>query len=115
GPGYAQKVSGNGSVGSRVFTDSNGKAHVRPFGLQSDAGGGGNTGMLGIPGAIALLGPLRRRWRGALLIGILAAGTVLAIVTSEGRGAILAAFAAAFAYVGLSVVSKRLIPTLGGL
>ena len=72
--------------------------------------------MLGIPAAIALLGPLRRRrLRGTLLVGLLAVGTVLAVVTSQGRGAILATFAALFAYVGLSVVSKRLIPTLGGL
>lgn len=115
GSGYAAKVNGTGSVAGRVFTDSSGKSHVRPFGLQSDAGGGGNTGMLGIPAAIALLGALRRRWRSALLMGILAVGIVLAVATSEGRGAILASFAALFAYVGLSVVSRRLLPTLGGL
>jgi hypothetical protein len=116
GPGYAQKVNGTAGVSGRVFTDSSGTAHVRPFGLQSDAGGGGNTGMLGVAAAIALLGPLRsRRWRGILLAGVLAAGTVLAVVTSDGRGALVASFAALFAYIGLSVVSKRLIPTLGGL
>lgn len=73
--------------------------------------------MLGVAAAIALLGPLRRRrrWGETLLIAILAAGTVLAVVTSDGRGALVASFVALFAYVGLSVVSKRLIPTLGGL
>lgn len=116
GPGYARLVNGTGGVSGRTFTDSSGKSHVRPMGLQSDAGGGGNTGMLGVAAAIALLGPLRRRkLRETLLIGILAVGTVLAVVTSDGRGAILASFAVLLAYVGLSVVSKRLIPTLGSL
>jgi hypothetical protein len=117
GPGYARLINGStGGLSGRTFTDSSGKSRVRPMGLQSDAGGGGNTGMLGVAAAIALLGPLRRRrWLETLLIGVLAAGTVLAVVTSDGRGAVLASFAALFAYVGLSVVSKRLIPTLGGL
>lgn len=116
GPGYSQKVLGTGNVAGRTFTTSNGVAHVRPFGLQSDDGGGGDTGMLGVAAAIALLGPLRRRrWRETTFIALMAIGTILAIVTSQGRGAILASFATLLAYVGLSVVSRRLIPTLGGL
>lgn len=115
GPGYSQKVLGTGTVSGRVFTDSSGNSHVRPFGLQSDAGGGGNTGMLGVAAAIALLGPLRRRWWPTLLAACLSIGTVLALVTSDGRGAVLAAFAAVVAYVFLSVVSKRLVPTLLGV
>lgn len=116
GPGYAQRVNGTGGTAGRVFTDSSGKSRVRPFGLQSDSGGGGNTGMLGLPAALALLGPLRRRrWRETAVLGVLAAGAVLAVATSAGRGAVLASFAAILVYVGLSVVSKRLIPTLGAL
>lgn len=115
GPGYAQKVNGTGSVAGRVFVDSSGHTHVRPFGLQSDAGGGGNTAILGLAAALALLGPLRRRWRTTAFVAVMSIGIVLAIVTSEGRGVVLAAAATLIAYIVLTVVTRRLVPTLMGV
>lgn len=113
GPGYAKFLNGEG-VGGRTFATENGD-RVRPFGLGSDAGGGGFIAVLGIPGGIALITLARRRPKHALVALALSAGAVLAVVTSQGRGVVVAGFVMVLAYAGLSVTARRLIPTLTGI
>jgi hypothetical protein len=111
GPGYALRLSGKGDVAARTFVDKNRTAHVRPFGLGADVGVGGNFGVIGLMAAIALgaYAWKRKLGRWALLLTPL---VLLAIVTSQGRTVLVASFIGVLAYVVLSTVGNRLIPTL---
>jgi hypothetical protein len=91
GPGYAQRISGSGSVSGRVYTDSEGKVRVRPPALGSDFGFGGYVGVLALPGLLVLLSAASRH-RAAILI--LCLGALLAVATSLQRTAVLGAVAA---------------------
>jgi hypothetical protein len=57
GPGYAARIkggdSGLGAVSSRTFDTTSGQQRVRPPGLGSDEGVGGEWGMLALGGALA--------------------------------------------------------------
>jgi hypothetical protein len=111
GPGYAKRIQGTGDVAARSFADKAGTKRVRPFGLASDVGVGGYVGLIGTIGAIALLASAwkRRVGRWALLLTPL---VLLAVVTSQGRTILLITFLGVLAYLGMSTVSNRLIPTI---
>lgn len=114
GPGYAERIDGSGDVSGRTFSDAAGEARVRPFGLGADSGGGGIAGLLALPAALALIGLIGRR-REALVALPLLAGIGLAIITSQGRGILIAAIGALLAYAMLTMLSRRLVPTLVGI
>ena len=114
GPGYSKFLNGGDGLSGRTFATDSGD-RVRPFGLGGDAGGGGFIGVLAIPGAIALIGLAWRRPKYAAVALALSVGSILAVVTSQGRGVVIAGFAMVFAYAGLSVSARRLVPTLVGI
>jgi glycosyltransferase involved in cell wall biosynthesis len=114
GPGYRERIEGEGVAG-RTFSDGNDVDRVRPFGLGSDSGVGGVWGMIALPAGLALLTLARRRKVEALIAGVLSAGAVLAIVTSQGRASVVAAFIAVSAYVLLTVSRRRIVPTVVAL
>jgi hypothetical protein len=105
GPGYAERISGTGSVSGRVYTDTSGTEHVRPPALGSDLGFGGFVGVLALPGLLALLaiGRPRGRW----LALVLCLGALLAVATSLQRTAVLGAVFAAVAFAALSASAGR--------
>jgi hypothetical protein len=110
GPGYATRLEGSGEIGARTFTDGTGQARVRPFGLAADSGQGGFIGLLALPATIALVSLARNRWRWVALVLGFAVG--LAIITSQGRTVLIGSFVAVLAYVMLTIVGRRLVPTL---
>ena len=114
GPGYADRINGEG-VASRTFRDDSGEEHVRPFGLGSDSGQGAIFGMLALPAALTLLA-LTRGTRYRLLAAPAAIGVALAVITSQGRGAVIATVVTLLGFAALSIVSsKRIGPTLVGI
>ncbi|MEA2269600.1 MAG: hypothetical protein QOC64_2210, partial [Solirubrobacteraceae bacterium] len=115
GPGYSQRLEGAGGVAGRTFAGANGVSRVRPFGLAADVGGGGLIAVLAVPAGLALIGSAWRRPRHAALAVLLSLGVVAAIVTSQGRGVVLAAFVIVGAYAAISVSARRLVPTLAGI
>jgi hypothetical protein len=116
GPGYAARVNGTGNFngGGSAFTDTAGVQRVRPFGLGSDIGAGGTFGVLALAGIFAL-GSLEARLRDRVIAALLAVGAVAAIVTSEGRGVIVAAAATVLAYGLMTATSNRRLASLAGL
>jgi hypothetical protein len=110
GPGYASRITGTDQVSGRVFYDNSGAAHVRPFGLADDSGEGGFVAMLALPAALALVSLGRGRWRWLALL--LAFPIVLGIATSQSRTVIIGAVVAVMAYLTMTVVARRLLPTL---
>jgi hypothetical protein len=114
GPGYEQRIFGSGIVSGRTFVDGSGVSRVRPFGLTSDSGGGGLLALLTLPAALALLGLARTRAVALLAIPMLG-GISLAIFTSQGRAVLIGAVLAAIAYVALTALSRRLVPTMAAI
>jgi hypothetical protein len=114
GPGYAERISGTGSVSGRVYADESGTVHVRPPALGSDLGFGGFVGVLALPGLLALLaiGRPSDRWIALLLC----LGALLAVATSLQREAVLGAVIAAIALAVLSAsAGRRATRVLAGL
>ena len=114
GPGYEQRIFGTGDVSGRTFQDAKGLSRVRPFGLTSDSGGGGLMALLTLPAALALLGLARTRGIALLALPLLA-GISLAVFTSQGRAVFIGAVVALIAYVSLTVLSRRLVPTIAAV
>lgn len=114
GPGYSKFLNGGDGLSGRTFATDDGD-RVRPFGLGSDAGGGGFIAVLGLPGAIALVALARRRTKFAALALALSAGALVAVITSQGRGVIVAGFVMILAYTALSVTARRVVPTLAAI
>jgi len=107
GPGYRERVYGEGGVSGRVYYAAGG-AHVRPPALGSDEGFGGYVGVLALPGALALLaaGGIRRKPWLAVLLSV---GALLAIATSLQREAVLGGVAAVAMFALLSFSSGRAV------
>jgi hypothetical protein len=116
GPGYAERVLGTGSFsgGGRAFSTGQAGFDTRPFGLGSDSGDGGLFGALALGGILALASlSTHRRY---LLFAVAAgAGATLAIVTSQGRAAIVAAVLILIAFILLSATSRTRVTSLLGL
>jgi hypothetical protein len=113
GPGYAARINGTDQLSGRVFYDNSGQAQVRPFGLADDSGEGGFVGLLALPAAIALVTLTRGRWR--WLAVLLTFPIIVGIATSQGRTVIIGAVVTLIAYVGMTVVARRLLPTLAAI
>jgi hypothetical protein len=115
GQGYADKIYGiKGGVSARGFLDNTGELRTRPFALGSDMGFGGALGVLAAPSALAIFALIKHR---SLLVAAIpfAAGTVLAVVTSQARIAILGALAGVGIYVLFGSVARRSLATMGAV
>lgn len=115
GPGYEQRLfsQGNFEFAGRTFNDTSGTTHVRPFGLGSEAGSGGIVAALAVGGLLAFAS-LFRRLRYVLLAVALAIIVTAAVVTSQGRGAIVCGFVVAIGFGLLASRSRgRVTATLG--
>jgi hypothetical protein len=100
GPGYADRVLGVGGgfqLAGRSFYTSSGQLENRPFGLGSDAGDGGLVGAFAVGGLLAL-GAMARRRRDIAFVVVMGVAAVTAIVTSQGRAALVAAVVVALSY-----------------
>lgn len=113
GPGYASKVNGTGDVSSRQYFDDAGVTHVRPFALGGDAGAGALLGVVSLGAALALLAMPRRVSPRLLLV--LCIGPPLAIITGQGRTAVIAGIVALLVFVLLATSAPRLVPTLAAV
>ncbi len=89
GTGYGERIAGNGLGQTGRTYVSEGVSHPRPPALGSDSGFGGGTGVLALPGLIALLaaGRLRRRWP----VMLCCLGALLGIISSASRTSIVIA------------------------
>ncbi|MGO9321424.1 MAG: hypothetical protein ACLQBY_11575 [Solirubrobacteraceae bacterium] len=103
GPGYNSRINGANGLSGRTYS-SEGVARPRPPALGSDSGFGGSTGVLALPGLLALLSigrVRRRRWVTVLLL----AGALLGVATAASRSSIVIAVVALLAYAILSVLA----------
>ncbi len=82
------KIDGTDGIAPRGFADSTGQEHTRPFALGSDMGFGGMVGLLAAPAVFALLSLSRNR-KLKVAASVMAAGVVMAVVTSQARVAIV--------------------------
>jgi hypothetical protein len=114
GPGYAERVNATGDVEGRYFVDEQGEVRTRPFGLGSDIGFGGALALLAAPGALALIALSAGRLRGLVALP-LAAGVVVAAVTSQARFAVVGSVLAVVAYLLLGALSRRRIASVGSV
>ncbi|HZV73363.1 MAG TPA: hypothetical protein VFF79_06575 [Conexibacter sp.] len=116
GPGYAQRVLGQGNfqLSGRTFASQSGQNRTRPFGLGSDAGAGGVFGAFALGGILALAS-LFTRMRYLLLAVVLAIGASTAIITSQGRGVIVCSVIVVLAYGLLTATSQGRVTSLLGL
>jgi hypothetical protein len=122
GPGYSELELGGKGLSGRTFV-SEGETRVRPPGLGTDAGFGGDIGLLAVPACLALLAGSyrRRRWPAALL----SLAAMVAVATGLGRLQVVGALVAVLAFVSLAFSTlmsnggrravRRLTPVLGVL
>lgn len=115
GPGYAERVLGEGNfqLSGRTFAAASGQNRTRPFGLGSDAGAGGVFGAFALGGILALAS-LFTRLRYLLLAVVLAIGASTAVVTSQGRGVIVCSAVVLLAFGLLTATSRGRVTTLLG-
>ncbi|HEY6887602.1 MAG TPA: hypothetical protein VI300_07480 [Solirubrobacter sp.] len=114
GPGYAERVLATGRFvdAGRTFAATEDVNRVRPFGLGSDAGAGGVMGAFALGALLAMIAR-GRRLRYLLLAAALATFVVTAIVTSQGRGAVVSAAIILIAYGGFTIAAGgRLVALL---
>ena len=99
GPGYTEKVLGtNGVTGTTFF--AGGEGRVRPLGLGSDIGFGGNVAGIALPGILMLLATARARRRWVFVLLCLA--VLLGVAVSLSRTDVLGAVVILFAFTVLS-------------
>jgi hypothetical protein len=99
GPGYTEKVLGtNGVTGTTFF--AGGEGRVRPLGLGSDIGFGGDVAGIALPGILMLLATARarRRW----IYALLCIAALLGVAVSLSRTDVLGAAVIVFAFTVLS-------------
>lgn len=114
GPGYSSRIYGTGDVSGRVFVDSSGVRHVRPFALGGDSGFGGYLGFLAAPAALVLLAFVRRStWRVLAIPPLIA--VALAVLTSQSRSSLLATIFALAVFAAMAVASQRSLRAVVGL
>ena len=112
GPGYSKLELGTGGLVARTFVNAAGLAQVRPPGLGGEDGFGGFICLIAVPGAVVLLSSLRR---GLKLGWLLIPATILAIagiVTSQTRLDVVGSVIALFAFLALTVTSRRGVTVL---
>jgi hypothetical protein len=116
GPGYAERVLAQGRFtdSGRTFATTNDRSRTRPFGLGSDAGAGGIMGALALGGLLVMVTRFGRL-RHLLFAAAMALGVVIAIVTSQGRGAVVAAMIVVVSYGVLTATSGRRLASLLGV
>ncbi len=102
GSGYNSRVYGKGAPKYVV----EGEAHVRPLGLGSDSGFSASIGLAALPGLLALVAIVRRRWERWAAI-ILALGSLAGVVTGLGRLQVVGTAIAVLAFVGYSLLAGR--------
>jgi hypothetical protein len=106
GPGYRERVYGNGvGITGRKYV-SEGQARVRPLGLGSDSGFGGGVGVIALPASLALLATMRRR-KWIAVVFCLAA--MVSVATGLGRLQVVGAVLAVLGYAALSASAGRRI------
>jgi len=91
-----------------LYDSTSGSRQLRPFGLGSDVGFGGNLAVLAAPAAWAFIALTRRRITQALGV-VLAGGVVLAALTSQTRLAVVGAVAAFACSLAFAVASRRAV------
>jgi hypothetical protein len=106
GPGFRDRVYGDGVITGRFFLNDRGVAQVRPMGLGSDVGFSGSVGTIAAPAALALLVGLRR-YRDRLLVLAGLGGIVLAILSSQTRLTVVSSIVALAAFAALGVGRRR--------
>ena len=106
GPGYRERVYGNGvGITGRKYV-SEGQARVRPLGLGSDSGFGGGVGVIALPASLALLATMRRRrW----IAAVFCLGAMVSVATGLGRLQVVGAVLAVLGYAALSSSAGRRI------
>jgi hypothetical protein len=117
GPGYAQRVLGEGifaQSGRSFATGTPGVTATRPFGLGSDAGDGGLFAAFAFCGILALASFSHRR-RYLLFSVVMALGAVVAIVTSQDRGVVVSSVLIVLAFGFLTTTSRNRITGILGL
>jgi hypothetical protein len=117
GPGYAQRVLGQGRFAQAGRTFATGVAGVggtRPFGLGSDSGDGGVAAALAICGILVLAGFSARR-RYLLFAVVMALGAIVAIVTSQNRGVVVSSIVIVLAFGFLATTSRNRVTSIAGL
>jgi hypothetical protein len=110
-------VLGEGSFGlsGRTFyAAQSGQNRTRPFGLGSDAGSGGVFGAFALGGVLALASFYTRR-RYLWFAIVMALGATTAIVTSEGRGVIVASVIVLLCFLQLRAGSRNRTTSIVGL
>jgi hypothetical protein len=114
GPGYAAKVQGTGDVSGRSYVDDAGEVRTRPFGLGGDAGAGALAGVISVGAALAVL-LTASQGRMPYWTLLLTIGPPLALVTGQGRTALVAGVVAALVFTSLAVTARRLVPSLAAV
>jgi hypothetical protein len=116
GPGYSERVLGTGGFAGGGRTSDAGAtgSSNRPFGLGSDAGDGGLTGMIAICGIFVLAAFSRRRVYQLLAIAM-ALLAIVAIVTSQGRTVIVGSAITVIAFCVLTMAAGSRLKSLSGL
>jgi len=113
GPGYRDRILGNGVLSPRVAYGDAGVRTVRPFGLGSDIGAGAVAAALALPALTALL-MVARGWLRAMMIP-LSVGIALAIATSGTRAALITVFVSAAAFAVIAAASRNALRVIVGL
>jgi len=106
GPGYKEFIFGTGDVSGRVYLDSNGVGRIRPFALGGDVGFGGNVGLVACSGVLAVIGLIGKQ-KAAIPAVFLMAGVLLAVVTSQGRAAVIATIITVAAFLFFGVIGRQ--------
>ena len=113
GPGYRDRIFGDGVTSPRLSYDDNSVASVRPFGLGSDIGAGAVAAALALPALLALL-MVARGWMRGLMIP-LGIGIALAIATSGTRAGLVTVFVSAVAFALIAATSRNVVRLIVGL
>jgi len=102
GSGYSSRVFGKGA---RKYVVG-GEAHVRPLGLGGDSGFSAGLGLIALPGLLALVALVRKRWERWAAI-ILALGSLAGVITGLGRLQVVGTAIAVVAFIAYALLAGR--------